>query len=94
MYAYCSNNSVRYIDPTGMSISPIYDEEGKLIGTDDEGLQGEAIIMNKSNFKQGMSHEEALSHSLGIMDWQMKKRALTTWRVIQVLKTDRIMMDI
>ena len=65
MYAYCSNNSVRYIDPTGMSISPIYDEEGKLIGTDDEGLQGEAIIMNKSNFKQGMSHEEALSHSLG-----------------------------
>ena len=28
-------------------------------------LQGEAIIMNKSNFKQDMSHEEALSHSLG-----------------------------
>ena len=65
MYAYCNNNPVRYIDPTGMFTSPIYDEEGKLLGTDDEGLQGVAIIMNKSNFKQGMSHEEALSHDLG-----------------------------
>ena len=65
MYAYCNNNPVRYIDPTGMSTSPIYDEEGKLLGTDDEGLQGVAIIMSKSNFKQGMSHEEALSHDLG-----------------------------
>ncbi len=65
MYAYCNNNPVRYIDPTGMFTSPIYDEEGKLLGTDDEGLQGVAIIMSKSNFKQGMSHEEALSHDLG-----------------------------
>ena len=65
MTAYCNNNPVRYIDPTGMFTSPIYDEEGKLLGTDDEGLQGVAIIMNKSNFKQGMSHEEALSHDLG-----------------------------
>lgn len=64
-YAYCGNNPVRYIDPTGMFISPIYDKEGKLLGTDAEGLQGTAIIMDKSNFKQGMSHEEALSHDLG-----------------------------
>ena len=64
-YAYCGNNPVRYIDPTGMFISPIYDKEGKLLGTDDEGLQGAAIIMDKSNFKQGMSHKEALSHDLG-----------------------------
>ena len=25
---YCNNNPVRYIDPTGMFMSPIYDEEG------------------------------------------------------------------
>ena len=65
VYVYCNNNPVRYIDPTGMLISPIYDEAGKLIGTDDEGLQGVAIIMSKSNFKQGMSHDEALNHDLG-----------------------------
>ena len=49
---YCNNNPVRYIDPTGMFMSPIYDEEGVLLGTDDEGLQGKAIIMHKLNFKQ------------------------------------------
>lgn len=64
-YAYCLNNPVKFIDPTGQLVSPIYDENGKLLGTDDEGLKGKAIIMNESNFKQGMSHEEALSHSLG-----------------------------
>ena len=64
-YSYCGNNPIMFIDPTGMLISPIYDRNGKLLGTDDEGLKGKAIIMDKSNFKQGMSHEEALSHSLG-----------------------------
>ena len=64
-YGYCGNNPTNFIDPSGCLPSPIYDRNGNLLGTDDEGLQGEAIIMDKSNFKQGMSHEEALSHSLG-----------------------------
>jgi hypothetical protein len=64
-YGYCLNNPIKYIDPTGCVISPIYDEEGFLIGTDDEGLKGNAIVMKKSNFKQGMSHEEALKYNLG-----------------------------
>lgn len=65
LYAYCLNNPVRFIDPTGKLVSPIYNEKGNLLGTDDEGLKGKAIIMNESNFKQGMSHEKALSHNLG-----------------------------
>lgn len=64
-FAYCLNNPIKFIDPTGQFVSPIYDRNGRLLGTDDEGLKGKAIIMNKSNFKQGMSHEEALSYSLG-----------------------------
>ena len=49
-----------------MTASPIYDRDGNLLGTDDEELQGNAIVMNKDDFKQGMSHEEALSKSTTI----------------------------
>ncbi len=51
------------VDPTGAldGENPIYDWEGNFLGTDDKGLQGEAIIMNKSDFKQGMAHSEAMT---------------------------------
>ena len=82
LYAYCLNNPVRFIDPTGGLVSPIYDESGFLLGTDDEGLQGDAIIMNKSNFKQGMSHSEALSYSLGyggLVDDEARSNYVTSY---------------
>jgi len=61
-YCYTADNPVVLVDPNGESINPIYDKEtSKFLGTDDRGLQGEAIIMNKTDFKQGMSHEEAMS---------------------------------
>lgn len=41
--------------------SPVYDEHGYFMGTDDGGLQGEAIVMKRDDFVQGMKHEEALS---------------------------------
>jgi hypothetical protein len=64
-YAYCGNNPLKYIDPTGMAVNPIYDEYGSLLGTDELGLQGNALIMNKDDFKQGMFHDEALKKDLG-----------------------------
>jgi RHS repeat-associated protein len=65
-YSFVQDNPLKYIDPNGLLDRPIYDTEGNFLGTDDEGLQGEAIIMNSENFKQGMSVEAALNNNLGI----------------------------
>lgn len=63
-YAYAICNPVNYIDPDGCR--PIYSTMGRLLGTDDNGLQGDAIIMDSQNFNQGMSEEDALKYDLGI----------------------------
>ena len=63
-YAYCSNNPVNRVDPNGMWDNPIFDWSGNLLGTDDKGIQGEAIIMNSKYFKQGMSHDEAMEKGM------------------------------
>ena len=63
-YAYCGGNPVMLVDPDGMLCSPIYNKEGKFLGTDDDGLAGNPIVMNDNSFKQGMSHFEAERNSL------------------------------
>ena len=64
-YNYCQNNSLNRIDVDGTLDSPIYDPWGNFLGTDDQGLEGDAIIMAGSLFEQGMSHQDALSYDLG-----------------------------
>ena len=59
-YNYCVNNPLCSIDPSGLS--PIYDENGIFLGTDDEGLQGDYIIMLSGLFQQGMTHQNALDN--------------------------------
>ena len=59
-YNYVQNNPLSRIDPTGALDNPIYDEDGNFLGADDKGLRGEAIVMNKNDFTEGMSHETAL----------------------------------
>ncbi len=55
-YSFCGGNPVTYIDPSGCS--PIYSETGVLLGTDDNGLQGNYYIVNTADFKPGMSLED------------------------------------
>ncbi len=59
-YHYCSNNPVVSVDPSGMLDSPIIDFDGNCLGTDADGWKGTPIVMDKKNFKQGMSHHDAL----------------------------------
>jgi RHS repeat-associated protein len=65
---YCSmdNNPILLTDPTGMSTNPIYDKKGSFLGTDDKGLQGSAIVMDKKDFKQGMKHGDAVKLNKGV----------------------------
>ena len=65
-YSYVGGNPVHFIDPGGNSFSPIYNTDGELLGTDDEGLQGDPLVLNESDFTQGMSHEKAMEKNLGL----------------------------
>ncbi len=72
-YSYVGGNPVNAVDLWGMEISPIYDFEGNFLGTDDQGLQGEAIVMDISYFRQGMSHQEALEKGYTLYEWAHSK---------------------
>ena len=68
-YVFCKGSPIVLMDPNGKESSPIYDLQGNFLGTDNEGLQGEKILMHKDHFKQGMDHNvakitEAIDRSL------------------------------
>lgn len=71
-YIGMGNNPVNLIDPNGATTNPIYDWNGNRLGTDELGLQGEAIFMNASDFTQGMSHETAMNvgKTIDNMSWE------------------------
>ncbi len=60
-YNFVQNNPILRVDPIGALDNPIFDREGEFLGTDDKGLQGDAIVMKRDDFKQSMSHIDALS---------------------------------
>ena len=59
-YNYCAWNPMKLVDPDGTEINPVYDLSGYFLGTDDRGLQGDPIIMERSKFHQNMSHADAV----------------------------------
>ncbi len=64
-FSFNRNNPINRIDLTGRKDNPVYDTYGNFLGTNDLGLQGDAIIMDKSDFKQGMSLEKSMSKHKG-----------------------------
>ncbi|MDR0682464.1 MAG: hypothetical protein LBG15_11550 [Dysgonamonadaceae bacterium] len=48
-YAYCGNDPVRFVDPSGMS--PVYDPYGNFLGTDDEGIAGNALVIDTKDLE-------------------------------------------
>ncbi|MFY7938244.1 MAG: RHS repeat domain-containing protein [Flavobacterium sp.] len=64
-YNMCYNNPVKFVDPDGRAASPVYDPNGNFLGTDETGLKGMAVVMNKSDFTQGMSTAESTAKNLG-----------------------------
>jgi RHS repeat-associated protein len=65
-YHAFSNKPILNIDPNGATDSPVYDNDGNLLGTDDQGLSGKAIVMDKDKFQQGMKHEDAAKNNQGV----------------------------
>ena len=58
-FVFCNGSPIVLMDMKGKESSPIYDLQGNFLGTDNEGLQGEKILMHKDHFKQGMDHNAA-----------------------------------
>lgn len=81
-YVYCAGNPIVYSDRLGMS--PIYSPDGVFLGTDDEGLKGQYIIMDASLFTQGMTHDDAISNSLiGPVDKQVTRTIKNHFRSLK-----------
>ena len=64
-FSFNQNNPINRIDFTGRKDNPVYDTYGNFLGTNDLGLQGDAIIMDRSDFKQGMALEASMSKHKG-----------------------------
>ncbi len=74
-YNFVQNNPLNRVDPTGALDNPIYGKDGSFLGTDDKGLQGSAIIMDKRHFSQGMTHNEAMTYNVGSSSMSSANRA-------------------
>ncbi|SFW68257.1 RHS repeat-associated core domain-containing protein [Sinomicrobium oceani] len=74
-YLSMGNNWVNRRDIDGGEDSPIFDQDGNFLGVDDQGYQGQIIIMDRDRYGklvancgpgEIMSHETAMKNNLGL----------------------------
>ena len=58
-FNYCANNPIKLVDPNGEEVNPIFSTTGELLGTDNKGWKGTAIVMKEEDYYDNMSHDEA-----------------------------------
>ena len=67
-YAFCNNNPLFFTDPTGMSASPLYDENGNFLGTDSEGFKGEVRFMKADVYNSIVNDKNSSFATNGVID--------------------------
>ncbi|MEO1419264.1 MAG: RHS repeat-associated core domain-containing protein, partial [Bacteroidota bacterium] len=84
-YNFVQNNPITRVDPTGALDAPIFNKEtGELLGTDSEGWEGEAIVMDKNDFEQGMDHDKALDQGTELSKYGEGIRISDTdWQTVE-----------
>ena len=68
-YNYCAWNPVKLVDPEGEEMNPIIDYSGKLLGSDVSGYKGTPIVMDKDDYVENMSFEEAKSKGVFLSEY-------------------------
>ena len=62
-YLFCAANPMKFVDPTGTSTNPIFDEKGNFLGVDDAGFNGTPLFMFARDYSEGLSHSEAMKRN-------------------------------
>jgi len=83
-YNYCANNPVILVDSDGRELEPIVGLDGELLGYTKEGWKGIPIVMDKKDYKDGMSKDQALEKGTSLDEYGKGiKISDKTWEEIE-----------
>jgi hypothetical protein len=64
-YAYCSNNPITHIDPTGMLDDDYFNYDGEYLGTDNSTTSFNIKIVDEGTWNRSISSEGIIDHESG-----------------------------